>query len=56
MPDPIFERIAIVGAGLIGSSIARAAQAYGAAGAVSLYDSSDDVRARAAGLDLGELL
>jgi cyclohexadieny/prephenate dehydrogenase len=55
MPDPIFERIAIVGAGLIGSSIARAAQAYGAAGAVSLYDSSDDVRARAAGLDLGNV-
>jgi cyclohexadieny/prephenate dehydrogenase len=55
MPDPIFERIAIVGVGLIGSSIARAATAYGAAGAVSLYDASDDVRARAEGLDLGNV-
>ena len=55
MSDPIFERIAIVGVGLIGSSIARAAQAYGAAGSVSLYDASDDVRARAAGLDLGDV-
>ncbi|MEZ6000129.1 prephenate/arogenate dehydrogenase family protein [Hyphomonas sp.] len=55
MSDPIFERIAIIGAGLIGSSIARAATAYGAAGSVSLYDASDDVRARAAGLDIGEV-
>ncbi|WP_321488149.1 prephenate/arogenate dehydrogenase family protein [uncultured Hyphomonas sp.] len=55
MSDPIFERIAIVGVGLIGSSIARAAMAYGAAGSVSLYDASDDVRARAAGLDLGDV-
>jgi cyclohexadieny/prephenate dehydrogenase len=55
MSDPIFERIAIVGVGLIGSSIARAAMAYGAAGSVSLYDSSDDVRAQAAGLDIGEV-
>jgi cyclohexadieny/prephenate dehydrogenase len=55
MSDPSFERIAIVGAGLIGSSIARAAMAYGAAGSVTLYDVSDDVRARAAALDLGEV-
>ena len=55
MSDPIFERIAIVGAGLIGSSIARAAAAYGAAGSVSLYDASDDVRARAEALDLGNV-
>ena len=55
MSDPIFERIAIVGVGLIGSSIARAATAYDAAGAVSLYDVSDDVRASAEGLDLGNV-
>lgn len=55
MSDPIFERIAIVGVGLIGSSIARAAMAYGAAGSVSLYDASDDVRARSAALDLGNV-
>ncbi len=55
MSDPSFERIAIIGAGLIGSSIARAAKAYGAAGSISLYDVSDDVRARAAGLGLGDV-
>ena len=55
MSDPSFERIAIVGVGLIGSSIARAAMAYGAAGSVALYDMSDDVRARAAALDIGEV-
>ncbi|MCA8901402.1 MAG: prephenate/arogenate dehydrogenase family protein, partial [Hyphomonas sp.] len=47
--------IAIVGVGLIGSSIARAAAQYGAAGAVSLYDMSDDVRARAATLGIGDV-
>ncbi len=55
MPDPIFERIAIVGVGLIGSSIARAAAEYGAAGSVALYDMSDDVRGRAAGIRLGDV-
>ncbi|MEZ6013446.1 MAG: prephenate/arogenate dehydrogenase family protein [Hyphomonas sp.] len=55
MSDPSFERIAIVGVGLIGSSIARAAKAYGAAGSIALYDMNEDVRTRAAGLDLGEV-
>jgi len=55
MPDPVFERIALVGVGLIGSSIARAAAEYGAAGSVALYDMSDEVRAKAAGLGLGEV-
>lgn len=55
MPDPVFERIALVGVGLIGSSIARAATEYGAAGSVALYDMSDEVRAKAAGLGLGEV-
>ena len=53
MSDPVFPSIAIVGAGLIGASIARAAAEYGAAGSVILYDASDDVRARANGLGLG---
>jgi len=55
MSDPSFERIAIVGVGLIGSSIARAAKAYAAADAVTLYDMSQDVRTRAAGLDIGDV-
>ncbi|HAY07448.1 MAG TPA: prephenate/arogenate dehydrogenase family protein, partial [Hyphomonas sp.] len=46
MTDPVFPRIAIIGAGLIGSSIARAAREYGAAGEIALYDAAEDVRAR----------
>lgn len=53
MSDPVFPRIAIIGVGLIGSSIARAAAEYGAAGEVVLYDADADVRARAAEIGLG---
>ena len=55
MTDPVFNHIAIIGAGLIGASVARAAAEYGAADTVSLYDSSADVRGRAAGLGLGNV-
>lgn len=51
----MFERIAILGAGLIGASVALAARASGAARSVALYDSNDAVRARAAELGLGEV-
>ena len=53
MIQPVFDRIAIIGAGLIGSSIALAAREMGAAGKVVLHDSSADVRERAARLGLG---
>ena len=55
MTDPVFPRIAIIGAGLIGSSIARAAREYGAAGEIVLYDGNADVRVRAGELGLGEI-
>ncbi len=44
-------RIAILGVGLIGSSIARAAKAQGCS--VALYDADADVRARAASFGMG---
>jgi prephenate dehydrogenase len=50
--DPI-RRVAIVGAGLVGGSIARAARAAGAE-QVSLTDVSDPTRARAAELGLAD--
>ena len=53
MPGPVFERVAIIGAGLIGSSIALAARENGAARSVTLHDRSEDVRARARSLGLG---
>jgi cyclohexadieny/prephenate dehydrogenase len=55
MTEPAFSRIAIVGVGLIGSSIARAAREYGAAGEIALYDADPGVRTRAGALGLGEI-
>ncbi|QGM98187.1 prephenate/arogenate dehydrogenase family protein [Methylocystis parvus] len=46
MAEPIVQRVALVGAGLIGSSIARAAREYGAAREIAILDASDAVMAR----------
>jgi cyclohexadieny/prephenate dehydrogenase len=51
----VFDRIAIIGAGLIGASIARAAREFRAANAVALYDADERVRERARELGLGEV-
>jgi cyclohexadieny/prephenate dehydrogenase len=51
--DKAFDHIAIIGIGLIGSSIALAARANDTATTVSLYDRDADVRARASKIDLG---
>lgn len=48
-------RLAVIGIGLIGSSVARAAIANSACEHVSLYDASETVRARATELDMGEI-
>jgi len=50
MTGRLFDRIAIVGLGLIGSSIAHGVKARGLAATVVGYDASADVRARAAEL------
>ena len=50
MAAPLFDKIAIVGLGLIGSSIARGVKARGLAGAVAGYDLAPDVRSRAKAL------
>mgnify|MGYP006275828721 CR=1 FL=1 len=47
----IYERVCIVGAGLIGSSLARALKRAGAAGEIAVFDADETVRARA--LELG---
>jgi cyclohexadieny/prephenate dehydrogenase len=51
----LFDRVAIIGAGLIGASIALAAKASGAAAAIALYDADEGVRARARELALGDV-
>src|SRR3981081_1890602 len=51
---PIFNRVALIGMGLIGSSIARAARAQGAAGAIVATARSAATRARVAELGLAD--
>ena len=50
----IFTRIAIVGVGLIGGSIARAAQESGAAGEIVLFDGNAEALARAGEIGFGK--
>ncbi|MEZ5956892.1 MAG: prephenate/arogenate dehydrogenase family protein [Hyphomonadaceae bacterium] len=51
----VFDRIAIIGVGLIGASIALAARENSAAKNVALYDANSAVRDRARALGLGEV-
>ncbi|MBV9076781.1 MAG: prephenate/arogenate dehydrogenase family protein [Methylobacteriaceae bacterium] len=55
LPAPIVGRLALVGMGLIGSSIARAAAATGLAGEIVAIDRDLDVLDRCAKLGLGDL-
>jgi cyclohexadieny/prephenate dehydrogenase len=50
---PVFRRLAIIGQGLIGSSIARGVYAHGIPGEVVVTDSSPRVRARVKELGIG---
>ena len=51
---PLFERLAIIGCGLIGSSIAHGARATGAARQIAIYDASPEARVRIAELGLAD--
>ncbi len=51
MTEPLFDRLAIIGAGLIGGSIARAARRHGVARTIVVHDESEAVRRRV--LELG---
>lgn len=54
MPDPMFDRIALVGIGLIGSSLARVIRREGLAGEIVVSTRSADTLARAEQLGLGD--
>jgi cyclohexadieny/prephenate dehydrogenase len=54
MSSAVYERLAIVGCGLIGSSVARAARAYGGAVHIVVSDTSEAVRERARDLTLAD--
>ena len=43
---PLIDRLAVIGCGLIGSSVIRAARAFGAANSIVVYDLSETVRSR----------
>jgi cyclohexadieny/prephenate dehydrogenase len=55
MADPACERLALIGVGLIGSSIARAAREFGVARHVAVMDSSQEVVGRASELCLADV-
>ncbi len=54
MAEPVFSRVAIVGAGLIGSSIARAARDYGAAREIAILDAAPQVMTRVRELGIAD--
>ncbi|MFN7746767.1 MAG: prephenate dehydrogenase/arogenate dehydrogenase family protein, partial [Hyphomonadaceae bacterium] len=57
MPDSTsqFDTLAIIGVGLIGSSLAAAAKAHSLASRIVLFDVNPSVRARVVELGLGEV-
>ncbi len=54
MPDPLFDRLALVGIGLIGSSIAQAVRTRGLAREIVISTRSKETLARAEELGLGD--
>jgi cyclohexadieny/prephenate dehydrogenase len=54
LKEPIFDELAVIGVGLIGSSIARAARRRAAARRIVLADRSEEILRRAEALALGD--
>jgi cyclohexadieny/prephenate dehydrogenase len=54
MPDPLFEKIALIGIGLIGSSLARVVRRENIAGHIAIATRSEKTLARAKELGLGD--
>lgn len=54
MSDTVVQRLTLIGAGLIGSSIARAARTFNAARDIVIFDAVPDVRARVRAIDIAD--
>jgi len=54
MAEIVYPNLAIIGCGLIGSSVARAARAYGVVERIAVSDASQAVRERVLALDLAD--
>jgi len=54
LPEPVFERLAVIGCGLIGASVAHAARASGAVREIVVYDANPQARARIAELGFAD--
>ena len=54
MNPPVFQRLAVIGCGLIGSSVIHAARAKGAAASIAVYDASPAVRDRVRELGMAD--
>jgi cyclohexadieny/prephenate dehydrogenase len=54
MTAPIYRRMAVIGCGLIGSSVARAARAAGVVGEIAVADSDEAARARIIALGIAD--
>ena len=54
LAEPLFERLALIGVGLIGSSLARVARARNLARHITACDAAPDVAARASALSLAD--
>src|SRR5207248_2321992 len=54
MAEPVCQRLAIIGCGLIGSSVARAARTHGAVNEIAVFDPSAQVRDRVEALGLAD--
>jgi len=54
MAEPVYRRMAVIGCGLIGSSVIRAARAAGAVSEIAVADASEEARERISALGLAE--
>ena len=54
MTEVLYPKLAVIGCGLIGSSVVRAARARGVAGAIAVFDASPQARARIRALGIAD--